>query len=52
MSRLEFLKEIWAFLKVRKKWWLWPVVLLLVLLAGLIVYVFSSSVAPVLYPLF
>ena len=52
MGKFLLLKEIWAFLKVRKKWWLFPIVLFLILLSALVVYVFHSSLAPVLYPLF
>lgn len=52
MGKLAFFKEVWGFLRTQKKWWLYPVILFLILLAALIVYVFSSSLAPVLYPLF
>ena len=52
MRKLALLKDTWDFLRTRRKWWLFPTILCLILLTGLIVYVFSSAVAPVLYPLF
>ena len=53
MSKLDVLKEFWDFLKVRKKWWLTPIVLVMVLLACLIVLAQSSPVAsPFVYSLF
>ena len=52
MSKLSILAEFWAFLKVRKKWWLTPIVVFLVLLGALIVFTQSSAVAPFIYTLF
>ena len=52
MSKLSILKEFWDFLKVRKKWWLTPIVLVAVLLGALIVMTQSSAVAPFIYTLF
>lgn len=52
MSKLSILKEFWDFLKVRKKWWLTPIVLTLVLLGALIVLTQGSAVAPFIYTLF
>ena len=43
---------VWGFLRTRKKWWLTPVVLMLVLLGALIVLSESSAVAPFIYALF
>ena len=48
----EFLKELWAFMKVRKKFWLLPIVFVLLLLGGLLVLVQGSAVAPFIYTLF
>jgi hypothetical protein len=45
-------KELWAFLRVRKKFWLLPVVVVMVLLGGLLVLVQGSAVAPFIYTLF
>ena len=52
MSKLGILKEFWDFLKVRKKWWLSPILLVLLLLGVLIVLTESSAVAPFIYTLF
>ena len=52
MSKLSILGEFWAFLKVRKKWWLTPIVLVLVALGALIVFGQSSALAPFIYTLF
>ena len=52
MSKLAILKELWDFLKVRKKWWLTPIVIMLVLLGLLIAFTQSSTVAPFIYTLF
>lgn len=51
MGRLSILKEFWEFLRVRKKLWLTPIVVMLVILGGLILFT-SSSVAPFIYTLF
>jgi hypothetical protein len=49
---LDLLKDLWEFLKVRKKFWLAPIILVLVLLGGLIVLSQGSAVAPFIYTLF
>ncbi len=49
---LELLKDLWAFMKVRKKVWLIPIILVLLLLGGLIVLTQGSAVAPFIYTLF
>lgn len=49
---LDTLTELWAFLKERKKFWLLPILLTLVLLGGLIVLTQGSAVAPFIYTLF
>ncbi len=46
------LKEFWEFMKVRKKFWLLPIIIILVLLGALIVFTESSAVAPFIYALF
>jgi len=43
---------IWSFLKVRKKWWLTPIVIFVLLLSALIVAAEGSAVAPFIYTLF
>ena len=49
---LALLSELWAFMRERKKWWLGPIVLVLALLGGLIVFTQGSAVAPFVYTLF
>jgi hypothetical protein len=52
MSKLSILKEFWDFLKVRKRYWLMPIVLILLILSLLIVFMQGSAVAPFIYTLF
>lgn len=52
MSKLAILSEFWQFLKVRKKWWLTPIVLFLLLLGALVFFTQGSAVAPFIYTLF
>ena len=47
-----FLKELWAFLRLRKKLWLAPIIIVMVLLGGLLVLAQGSVVAPFIYTLF
>jgi len=49
---MEMIKELWAFLRARKKYWLWPVFLMMALLGMLIVLAQGSAVAPFIYTLF
>jgi hypothetical protein len=49
---MEMLKELWAFMRVRKKYWLWPIFLVMALLGVLIVLAQGSAVAPFIYTLF
>lgn len=52
MSFLAFLKEFWAFLRYRKKYWLLPILLVLALFGTLSAYVQGSALAPFIYTLF
>ncbi len=52
MSKLELAGELWSWMRVRRKWWLTPVLLFLVLLALLVVFGQSSVVAPFIYTIF
>lgn len=52
MSKLAIIQEFWLFLRVRKKWWLAPIVLFLILLGALIVTTQGSALAPFIYALF
>ena len=49
---MEFLTELWVFLKTRKKYWLWPLIIILLLLGMLIVLSGGSALAPFIYTLF
>jgi len=46
------LKELWTFLKIRKKLWLTPIIVVMVLIGGLLVLAQGSVVAPFIYTLF
>ncbi|HNQ83483.1 MAG TPA: DUF5989 family protein [Bacteroidales bacterium] len=49
---MEYIKDLWDYLKVRKKYWLVPLILILLLLGFLIVFTGGSAVAPFIYTLF
>ena len=49
---LDFMQDLWDFMKERKKFWLAPVIVILVLLGGLLVLAQGSAVAPFIYTLF
>lgn len=49
---MSFLAELWNFLRVRKKFWLMPIILVLLVLGGLLVLAQGSAVAPFIYTLF
>jgi hypothetical protein len=49
---VEFLQDLWAFMRERKKFWLAPIIIVMVLLGGLIVFAQGSAVAPFIYTLF
>jgi hypothetical protein len=49
---MEFLKDLWGFMKVRKRYWLLPVIVFLVLFGVLIVLTSGSALAPFIYTLF
>lgn len=52
MSKFAIVREFWSFLRVRKKWWLAPIVLFLLLLGGILVFAKGSALAPFIYSLF
>jgi hypothetical protein len=52
MGKLRLLGTLWDFLRVRKKFWLAPVIILLLLLGALIIFTESSAIAPFIYTLF
>ena len=49
---MSLFSELWAFMRVRKKWWLAPILVTMVLLSTLIVLTQGSAVAPFIYALF
>ncbi len=49
---MSFLAEVWAFLRARKKFWLLPIILMMLLFGGLLILTQGSVVAPFIYPLF
>ena len=49
---MEFIKEFWEFLRVRKKYWLLPIIIVLVIFGGLIVLSQGTVVAPFIYTIF
>jgi|TARA_X000000950_G_C13652222_1_gene552203 hypothetical protein len=49
---MEFLRELWAFLKMRKKLWLLPIIIVMLVLGGLLILAQGSVVAPFIYTLF
>lgn len=52
MSKFGIAREFWGFLRVRKKWWITPIVLFLVVLGALLVFAKGSALAPFIYSLF
>lgn len=49
---MDFLKDLWGFLQVRKKFWLLPIILVLLLFGALIVLTGGSAIAPFIYTVF
>ncbi|MHC8597212.1 DUF5989 family protein [Arenicellales bacterium IMCC55707] len=49
---MEFLRELWMFLRSRKKLWLAPIIIVIVILGGLLILAQGSVVAPFIYTLF
>jgi hypothetical protein len=52
MNRLAIVREFFAFLRERKKWWIAPILVFLVLLGVLVIFASSSALAPFIYSLF
>jgi len=44
--------ELWAYMKVRKKWWLLPIILVLMFVGGLLIFAHGSALAPFIYTIF
>ena len=51
-AKLSILKEFWSFLRVRKKWWVAPIVIILLTLGLILVLTEGSALAPFIYSLF
>lgn len=49
---MEFFMDLWGFLRTRKKYWLLPIILTLLLFGGLIILTSGSAIAPFIYTLF
>jgi len=52
MSNTGLMRELWAFMRVRKKWWLLPIIIVMVLLGGLLIFAQGSVLAPFIYTVF
>lgn len=52
MSLLKLVRELWKFMKVRKKWWLLPIIMVLLVLSVLMVFAQGSALAPFIYTIF
>jgi hypothetical protein len=49
---MDFLKELWTFLRLRKKLWLAPIIIVMLILGGLLIVAQGSVIAPFIYTLF
>tara|TARA_Y100000310_G_C20693281_1_gene823798 strand:- start:219 stop:377 length:159 start_codon:yes stop_codon:yes gene_type:complete len=52
MGNKSLLFELWDFLRIRKAWWLTPIIIMLILVGGLIIFGQSSALSPFIYALF
>lgn len=52
MGQAGITRELWSFLKVRKKWWLLPIIILLLAVGALLVFAQGSVLAPFIYTIF
>jgi hypothetical protein len=52
MARNGLVAELWAFMRVRKKWWLLPVIVVMLLIGTLLVFAQGSALAPFIYTIF
>ena len=51
-EKMGLVSELWAFMKVRKKWWLLPVIVVLLAVGALLVFAQGSALAPFIYTIF
>ena len=52
MSRVNLAGELWAFMRVRKKWWLLPIIVVMLMVSTLLVFAQGSALAPFIYTIF
>lgn len=52
MHQISLLKELWAFMRERKKWWLLPIIVVMVAIGALLIFAQSSVLAPFIYTIF
>jgi len=52
MSKVSLARELWAFMRVRKKWWLLPIILVMFMVGTLLVFAQGSALAPFIYTIF
>jgi hypothetical protein len=52
MAKTGLMSELWAFMKVRKKWWLMPIIIVMLLVGALLVFAQGSALAPFIYTIF
>ncbi|HET7249477.1 MAG TPA: DUF5989 family protein [Gemmatimonadales bacterium] len=52
MTNPSMAREVWAFMRVRKKWWLLPIIVMMVLVGALLVFAQGSVLAPFIYTIF
>ena len=52
MAKHGLIGELWAYMKVRKKWWLLPIIVVMLLVGALLVFAQGSALAPFIYTIF
>ena len=52
MSNVSLIREVWTFMRVRKKWWLLPIIIVMVLVGLLLIFAQGSALAPFIYTIF
>ncbi len=52
MSKLSIFTELWHFMRIRKKWWLLPIIMIIVLLGLILIFAQTSPLAPFIYTVF
>ncbi len=52
MARYSLARELWAFMRIRKKWWLLPIIVVMAVIGTLLVFAQGSALAPFIYTIF